>query len=38
MSWQNKAAERLFEETPKVLVRHGEVDKEMMAREQVTQL
>lgn len=32
----NKKAERLFDGTPKVLVRHGHVNKEMMAREQVT--
>jgi uncharacterized membrane protein YcaP (DUF421 family) len=36
-NWRNKAAERLFEGTPKILVRHGQVDIEMMAREQVTQ-
>jgi uncharacterized membrane protein YcaP (DUF421 family) len=33
---QNKEAERLFEGTPKILVRHGHVNKEVMAREQVT--
>jgi len=36
MTWRNKAAERLFEGSPKILVRHGHVDKEMMAREQIT--
>jgi uncharacterized membrane protein YcaP (DUF421 family) len=36
MTWRNKAAERLFDGSPKILVRHGHVDKEMMAREQVT--
>jgi uncharacterized membrane protein YcaP (DUF421 family) len=37
VSWRNKEAERLFEGVPKILVRHGHVNKEVMAKEQVTQ-
>jgi uncharacterized membrane protein YcaP (DUF421 family) len=37
LSWRSKKAERLLEGNPKVLVRHGQVNKEMMARERVTQ-
>ena len=36
-SWRNKEAERLLEGVPEILVRHGHVNKEVMAKEQVTQ-
>jgi uncharacterized membrane protein YcaP (DUF421 family) len=35
-AWRNKKAERLFEGTPKILVRHGHVNRELMAQERVT--
>jgi uncharacterized membrane protein YcaP (DUF421 family) len=35
-SWRSKAAERVFEGTPSVLVRHGHVLRDVMARERVT--
>jgi uncharacterized membrane protein YcaP (DUF421 family) len=35
-AWRNKKADRLFEGTPKVLVRHGHVNRDLMAQEQVT--
>jgi uncharacterized membrane protein YcaP (DUF421 family) len=35
-TWRNKKAERLFDGTPKVLVRHGRVNRDVMAQEQVT--
>ena len=35
-AWHNKKSERFFEGTPKVLVRNGHVNKEMLAQEQVT--
>ena len=36
VSWRNKKAERLFEGIPKILVRHGRVNREMLAKERVT--
>jgi uncharacterized membrane protein YcaP (DUF421 family) len=36
VSWRSKKVERLFEGTPKVLVRHGHVIEEVMAQEKVT--
>jgi uncharacterized membrane protein YcaP (DUF421 family) len=35
-AWRNKTAERLFEGTPKILVRHGHVNRALMAQERVT--
>jgi len=35
-TWRSKKAERLFDGTPKVLVRHGRVNRDVMAQEQVT--
>jgi uncharacterized membrane protein YcaP (DUF421 family) len=35
-TWSSKKAERLFDGTPKVLVRHGRVNRDVMAQEQVT--
>jgi uncharacterized membrane protein YcaP (DUF421 family) len=35
-AWRNKKAERLFEGTPKILVRHGHVNRDLMAQERVT--
>jgi uncharacterized membrane protein YcaP (DUF421 family) len=37
LCWYSKRAERLFEGAPKVLVRHGHVNREVMAEEKVTQ-
>lgn len=37
ITWRSKKAERLFEGVPKVLVRHGRVNQEVMAKERVTQ-
>jgi uncharacterized membrane protein YcaP (DUF421 family) len=37
ITWRSKKAERLFEGVPKVLVRHGRVNQEVMAQERVTQ-
>jgi uncharacterized membrane protein YcaP (DUF421 family) len=34
---EKQRSERLFEGVPKILVRHGHVNKEVMAKEQVTQ-
>jgi len=36
MSLRSKKAERLFEGTPRVLVRHGRILKDMLAQEQIT--
>jgi uncharacterized membrane protein YcaP (DUF421 family) len=36
LSWRSKRAERLLEGTPRVLVRHGHVLKEVLAEEQIT--
>jgi uncharacterized membrane protein YcaP (DUF421 family) len=36
ISWRNKRAERLLEGTPRVLVRHGRVLKNVLAEEQIT--
>ena len=36
ISWRNKRAERLLEGTPRVLVRHGRVLKQVLAEEQIT--
>jgi len=36
ISWRNKHAERLLEGTPRVLVRHGHVLKDVLAEEQIT--
>jgi uncharacterized membrane protein YcaP (DUF421 family) len=36
MSWRNKKAARLLEGTPRVLVRHGRILKDVLAREQIT--
>jgi uncharacterized membrane protein YcaP (DUF421 family) len=36
VSWRSKKAERFFEGAPKILVRHGEVRKETMAKERIT--
>jgi uncharacterized membrane protein YcaP (DUF421 family) len=36
ISWRNKRAERLLEGTPRVLVRHGRVLKDVLAEEQIT--
>ncbi len=35
-SWRSKKAERLIEGTPRILVRHGRVLKDVLAREQIT--
>jgi uncharacterized membrane protein YcaP (DUF421 family) len=35
-TWSSKKVERLFDGTPKVLVRHGRVNRDVMAQEQVT--
>jgi uncharacterized membrane protein YcaP (DUF421 family) len=35
-AWRSKKAERIFEGTPKILVRHGRVNRDVMARERVT--
>jgi uncharacterized membrane protein YcaP (DUF421 family) len=35
-AWRNKKAERLLEGTPRILVRHGHVLKDVLAREQIT--
>ena len=37
VSWRSKRAERVLEGTPRVLVRHGHVYKDALAREQITQ-
>jgi len=37
VSWRSKKAERVLEGTPRVLVRHGHVYKDILAREQITQ-
>jgi uncharacterized membrane protein YcaP (DUF421 family) len=36
ISWRSKRAERLLEGTPRVLVRHGRVLKEVLAEEHIT--
>lgn len=36
VTWRNKSAERLIEGTPRILVRHGHVLKDALAREQIT--
>ena len=36
ISWRSKRAERVLEGTPRVLVRHGHVYKDVLAREQIT--
>jgi uncharacterized membrane protein YcaP (DUF421 family) len=36
ISWRSRRAERLLEGTPRVLVRHGHVLKEVLAEEQIT--
>jgi len=36
ISWRIKGAERVLEGTPRVLVRHGRVYKDVLAREQIT--
>jgi uncharacterized membrane protein YcaP (DUF421 family) len=35
-TWRSKKVERIFDGTPKVLVRHGRVNRDVMAQEQVT--
>ena len=35
-AWRSKKAERLFEGVPKILVRHGHVNRDVMAQERVT--
>jgi uncharacterized membrane protein YcaP (DUF421 family) len=35
-TWRSKRAERLFDGTPKILVRHGRVNRDVMAQERVT--
>ena len=35
-AWRNKKAERLFEGSPKILVRNGHVNRDVMAQERVT--
>jgi uncharacterized membrane protein YcaP (DUF421 family) len=35
-TWRNKHVERFLEGTPRFLVRHGHVDRDVMAEEQVT--
>jgi uncharacterized membrane protein YcaP (DUF421 family) len=35
-AWRCKSAERVIEGVPRILVRHGEVDDEVMRQEQVT--
>jgi uncharacterized membrane protein YcaP (DUF421 family) len=37
VSWRSKRAERALEGVPRVLVRHGHVYKDVLAREQITQ-
>ena len=37
VSWRSKRAERVLEGIPRVLVRHGHVYKDVLAREQITQ-
>jgi uncharacterized membrane protein YcaP (DUF421 family) len=36
VAWRNKRAARLLEGTPKILVRNGLVNKDVLAREQIT--
>ena len=36
ISWRSKGAEQVLEGTPRVLVRHGRVYKDVLAREQIT--
>ena len=36
LAWRSKAAERVIDGVPTILVRHGHVDKEAMAKEQIT--
>ena len=36
VAWHSKRAERVLEGTPRVLVRHGRVLKDVLAREQIT--
>jgi uncharacterized membrane protein YcaP (DUF421 family) len=36
ISWRSKRAERLLEGTPRVLVRHGQVLRDVLAEEQIT--
>jgi uncharacterized membrane protein YcaP (DUF421 family) len=35
-TWSGKKVERLFDGAPKILVRHGRVNRDVMAQEQVT--
>jgi uncharacterized membrane protein YcaP (DUF421 family) len=35
-AWRSKKAERFLEGTPRILVRHGHVFKDVLAREQIT--
>jgi len=37
ITWYSKKGERFFEGTPKVLVRHGKVNTELLASEKITQ-
>lgn len=36
VSWRHRGAERFFEGVPVILVRHGKVQEEALAREQIT--
>ena len=36
VAWRNKEAERILEGTPRMLVRHGRVLNDVLAREQIT--
>jgi len=36
VTWKNKRAERFFDGAPRVLVRHGRIDRAAMAEEQIT--
>lgn len=37
MAWRSKKAERVLEGTPRMLVRHGRVQRNVLARERITQ-
>ena len=36
ITWKSKRAERFFEGTPRILVRHGRVNSEILDKEQIT--
>ena len=36
LAWRSKTVERILEGTPRILVRHGRVNKEILDKEQIT--